>query len=74
MNTGTEALKLLLLVFVAILIEVSVKKLIVSSLLTTMISKEKTPLRRRGSTPMCGALDHDEGACHRKGRRYHYKQ
>ena len=41
MRTGTEALRLLLLVLVAILIEVSVKKLIVSSLLATMISKEK---------------------------------
>ena len=41
MRTGTEVLRLLLLVLVAILIEVSVKKLIVSSLLATMISKEK---------------------------------
>ena len=41
MKMGTEALRLLLLVLVAILIEVSVKKLIISSLLITMISKRK---------------------------------
>ena len=41
MKMGMEAVRLLVLVLAAISIRVSVKKLIVSSLLSTMISKEK---------------------------------
>ena len=35
--------------------------------------KKRTPLCRRGSMPMCGALDCDKGCCHYKGRGYCYK-
>ena len=73
-KTGMEALRLLLLVLATIDREFLKRNFIVSSLLTTMISKKKkTPLYHRGSMPMCGALDHNEGACHRKGRGYRYK-
>ena len=74
MKTGTEVVKLLLLV-VAILIESfcegTYHQLTVDN---NDLKEKKTPLHRRGSTPMCGALDRDKGCCHRKGRGYRYKQ